>query len=366
MKTRSAVLCLCWLVWSLFTFQLRAQSHKAKAKKDTTKKATPTSLFKATDLSSLTLIADYSAILKDRDDKPISHPATLAFADVHHSPFQVPIKVIVRGNFRRSVQHCKFPPLLLDFAKSKTKQTLFQRRDKLKLVTHCQQEEYVVREYMVYKIYNLLSDYSFRARLMKVTYQDANGKRSIETKHAFLLEDEESLAHRQKATLYEQKQLTMSLLDSVQMATVAVFEYMIGNTDWSVPYLHNIRLLAKKKRSAPIPVPYDFDHAGIVEAGYALPAQQLEIQSVRERLYRGYRYSDEVFARVFKKFRKHKAKIYALYQNQPGLSPTYIKRTLKYLDEFYRIIDKPSLAKASIFDKGEKNASGGVVIKGLK
>ena len=128
------------------------------------------------------------------------------------------------------------------------------------------------------------------------------------------------------------------------MATVAVFEYMIGNTDWSVPYLHNIRLFDNGQAGS-LPVPYDFDYSGIVEASYAIPPEQLGIQSVRERLYRGPVYSAALFQRVFDKFNDIKPQFYALYQNNNRLDKSYVKRTLKYLDEFYALINKPATAR---------------------
>jgi hypothetical protein len=359
------ILAVCYWLGLIFS-SIQAQAQAPTTKKVSTKVPSK-SLFNADEVVSLTLVADLSSLLKNRSSQtPVSYKAAFSYVDGTRNSLELPVKVMVRGNFRRDAKNCRFPPLLLDFPKTKTVNTPFARHAKLKLVTHCQTEEYVVREYLVYKLYNLLTDFSFRARLAKVTYQDSTGKRDTETKYGFLLEDENSVARRNKATPYPSaNKLNMARADTVQMATVAVFEYLIGNTDWSVPFRHNIRLLSNPKRRAPMPVPYDFDHSGIVEAPYALPAEQLEIQSVRQRLYRGYGYPQPVFDRVFKKFRKHKTAIYALYQNQTALPPAYMKRTLKYLDEFYEVIDSPRLVKRLFMDQGHQNATGGVVIKGL-
>ncbi|MDB5243631.1 MAG: hypothetical protein JWP57_4256, partial [Spirosoma sp.] len=177
---------------------------------------------------------------------------------------------------------------------------------------------------------------------------------------AFLLEDESDVAKRNRAKVSNQKQITMRYTDSLRTATVAVFEYMIGNTDWSVPYLHNIRLF-DTGGSRLQPVPYDFDHAGIVEASYARPAEQLGIQSVRQRLYRGIPYPVAMFQQVFDQFNKLKPQFYALYTNETRLSPAYVKRTLKYLDDFYATINKPASVRSE-FLKGDQS---GIVIKGL-
>jgi hypothetical protein len=149
------------------------------------------------------------------------------------------------------------------------------------------------------------------------------------------------------------------------MATLSVFEFMIGNTDWSVPFLHNIKLFSNGV-SIPIPVPYDFDHSGIVATKYAMPSEGLPIATVRQRLYRGIAYPLPIFERVFDKFRTLRPQIYALYENNPKLQPNYIKKTVKYLDEFYEIINNPKTVKREFTDVGLGNQAGGVVIKGLK
>ena len=327
-------------------------------KRTTANKATI--LFDNDAVVAFTLTANLRALARDRGDLPVEHAAVLLYTDSKGID-TLPLTLKVRGNFRRSKANCAFPPLLMDFPKKKTKNTLFAKQNKLKLVTHCQNDEWVVREYLVYKLYNLLTDLSFRARLARVTYADSLGKRPAETHWGFLLEDDSEVAKRNRVKVSTLKQSTMAYADSLSMATVAVFEYMIGNTDWSVPYLHNIRLFDDGQAGS-LPVPYDFDYSGIVEASYAIPPEQLGIQSVRERLYRGPVYSVALFQRVFDKFNNIKPQFYALYQNNNRLDKSYVKRTLKYLDEFYALINKPATARLS-FSEDAKN---GVVVKGLK
>ena len=320
-------------------------------------------LFKNEDIIQLKIITNLKALQKDRGDKPINHWGKLLYARKKKGYITIPIKLKVRGNFRRLTTNCIFPPLLLDLPKKKDKNSIFERQNRLKLVTHCQNEEYIFQEYLVYRMYNLLTDYSFRARLAQVTYEDSAGKKEAQTRYAFLLEDDDDMSKRNQAKNYNIKQTPMTYVDSLQMATVAVFEYLIGNTDWSVPFLHNIKLIAKKGGKSPIPVPYDFDHSGIVEAKYARPAEQLDLASVRERLYRGITYSPELLQQVFERFRKAKPEMYALYQNNPKLNPGYVKRTLRYLDDFFETIDNPKEVKRVFVYGGGKKAN--VVIKGL-
>lgn len=317
-------------------------------------------LFKKDEVLSFTLTTNFKPLLRDRlNKKPPYRWAKISYDRKKKSRVAFKIRVKVRGNFRRSTANCNFPPLLLNIPNKKDKNTVFERQNLLKLVTHCQNEEYVIQEYLVYQMYNLLTDNSFQARLARVTYEDSAGKRNTETRPAFLLEDETFLAKRIGAQNIYRKQVAAYLIDSVSMATVAVFEYMIGNTDWSVPFLHNIKLLSQNDRL--IAVPYDFDHSGIVEAKYARPAEELNLESVRQRLYRGLTYPPAVFQQVFDNFRRAKPQIYALYEGNPQLSESYIKRTIRYLDAFYKTIDDPKSLK-NIFTS---TASPPVVIKGL-
>jgi hypothetical protein len=322
-------------------------------------------LFKKDEMLELKLTTNFKPLMKDRAlAKPPYHWAKLEYDTKKKGTVTLKIRIKVRGNFRKSPANCAFPPLLLNIPNKKDKNTIFEHQNLLKLITHCRNEDYVFQEYLVYKVYNTLSDYSFKARLAKVTYQDSAGKRETETRYAFLLEDEHFLANRNKTKNINLKQLPNSGIDSVNMAMVSVFEYMIGNTDWSVPFLHNIKLMGKPN-GMPHAVPYDFDHSGIVEAKYARPAEILDIHSVRQRLYRGITYSPAVFKEVFDTFKNKKSEIYAIYQQNSQLKADYIERTIKYLDDFYKIIDDPKSLKNVFVLGGGKATTGNVIIKGL-
>ncbi len=290
--------------------------QKAVRRKAVPQKAGP--LFTTDAVLSFTLTAPFRTVLRDRGDTPSVHSARLTSPDSaggQPAP-ALPVKLSVRGNFRRKAANCAFPPLLIDVPKAKSRNTVFAQQNRLKLVTHCRDDDHVLREYQLYKLYNLLTDFSFRARLARVTYVDSAGKRPPETKWAFLLEDDGAMARRNRAVLNNRPQTNMGYVDSTGMATVAVFAYMIGNTDWSVPFLHNIKLIVSPAHALPVPVPYDFDYSGIMETGYALPPPSLGIQSVRERLYRGPAYPMGVFERVIARFNALTPQIYSLNQTE--------------------------------------------------
>lgn len=301
-------------------------------------------LFQKKEVLQINIVTNLRALLKDKKDNTAYYSANLSYSDEQNETMTLPIKLKQRGNFRRTSGTCDFPPLLLNFPKKKVKNTLFDNQDKLKLVTQCLTEDLVFHEYLIYEIYNLLTDLSFKARLVQVKYIDSLNKRKPMTQYGFFIENELDVAKRNMVNNSNHKNLIMAQMDSVTMATVAMFEYLIGNSDWSVPALHNIKLFTQPDKMF-LPMPYDFDHAGIVDAIYAFPPPQLEISSVRERLYRGLNYPPEVFQQVFDKFNSLKPKIYAIYAGNPLLDVRYIKQTLKYLDDFYQDINDPKAIK---------------------
>jgi hypothetical protein len=324
-------------------------------------------LFKSDDTLNFTVFANLKPLIKDRGDTPNNHWGIVKYSDSTGKQVELPIKIKVRGNFRRMAANCSFPPFLLDFDKKKKEKSIFKQQNKLKLVTHCLKNDYIMQEYLVYKIYNLITENSFKARIAHVTYLDSASKRDTETRLAFLIEDDDDLAKRIKAKAYKKVRLRHNQVDSLQMATVSVFEYLIGNTDWSVPFRHNIKLYYKEGQM-PTPIPYDFDHSGIVNASYATPAPELEqITSVKQRLYRGFAYSPSIFKSVFDNFKNVKTDIYKLYTGNKSFEPSYIKYVTKYLDDFYKIIDNKRDVENYIVGQGLKNMeAGGVQIKGYK
>ncbi len=229
--------------------------------------------------------------------------------------------------------------------------------DKMKVVVECKAsgiyQQYLMREYAVYKIYNILTDYSLRVRLMRVLYIDTNGKYKPDTRYAFLIEDIAELSKRTGSSEVTLKNLAPSSLDTDPIDIMVVFQYLIGNTDFSVPGMHNMKLVKSNDPLKPlaIPVAYDFDYCGLVYASYAVPAEQLSIESVRERLFWGHCRTEAEFQKTFELFRKKKDEIYALYENTELLEPSYVKSTMRYLDDFYFNINTPRMVKREFLNQ---------------
>lgn len=292
----------------------------------------------------------------------------LAYSDTKGGKIEIPLKVRQRGNFRRIKANCSFPPLLLNFTKESTTNTIFKGQDKIKLVMPCRDEDLVLHEYYTYKLYNLVSPKSFKVRLVEVVLEDP----ALKTKekapfYGFLLEEEDQMAKRNNMVGVDHMLLRPEMMQREDFLNMTVFNYLIGNTDWSVQYRQNIKLIAKDTVSLPVTVPYDFDHAGIVRAPYAHPAEELKLRSTLHRRYRGFCMEDmKAFETVIAKYDNIKKEIYHVYSSSTLLEEKYVQKTIKYLDEFYATLQDRDKLKKEFQYPCQKNSTGNVVIKGLK
>ena len=323
-------------------------------------------LFDSEEVLEFTLRGDLRTAFKDRGDDPQYHPATVRYND-GQGQVDIPVRIKTRGNSRKNLSNCTYPPVFLNFAKKNTpKSSVFRKQDKTKLVTPCQGDNFVIHEYLVYKVYQLVNPHNFKARLVKVTYEDTVRNKSSDPLYGILLEEAEQMAKRYDTKLIEFDRTDPKMLDKKTFLRIAVFQYLVANTDWGVEYEQNIKFILGENESIPTPVPYDFDRAGIVRAPYAKPAPELKLSSTKERRYRGYciKNMDE-FAEVFAYFNELKDEIYAIYDGNPLLHERYIKNTLKYLDDFYEVINNPKKAKLAFTYPCDPNGTGNVIIKGL-
>lgn len=252
-----------------------------------------------------------------------------------------------RGHSRREV--CDFPPLKLDFKKNQVPGTLFDGQNKIKLVTHCKRSKafsrYLQQEYAIYKAYASLTDAAFRVRMLDITYRDSAGKRKDIITQAFLIESDRELATRLGLREVTRATVPPGLFDPGSVTTLALFQLLIGNTDWAIvkgrgegACCHNGLLLESPKGL--IVVPYDFDQAGLINAQYALPAQGLGIRSVRQRRYRGLCVRGDVLQTSIKHLQQRRDAITDFFPPQ-GPYKSANQRARKYIDAFYTLLDDP-------------------------
>lgn len=202
-----------------------------------------------------------------------------------------PVRIKARGIFRRD--NCTFPPFWLNIRYSGIESDNLKGINKMKMVIRCRKSEhheyYILREYMVYKIYNLITPYSFRVRLVKLKFVDTGKDNEATEDWAFLIEPADHMTKRLNGVFIKSDRLSIRTVNRDMMDMVALFQYMIGNGDFSVTGQHNLKIMTVKDQAVPgfVPVPYDFDFTGLVNAEYASPRESLGIKTVRERYFLG-------------------------------------------------------------------------------
>jgi hypothetical protein len=299
----------------------------------------------------VTLTANIGKLRGDKNANPPWRPATLSYKGPDGSAVTVPLRARTRGIWR--LKTCEFPPLRLNFASETSKGSIFNKLDKPKLVSYCQDrdgyEQYILQEFQLYRIYHLLTPVSHNARLLKLTYADSVDGKVRARRYGFVIEEPNAMAARLGGKILEQKGATADDLEPFQNTLMGVFQYMIGNTDFSVSGLHNVELFFNAEGNV-LPVAYDFDFAGAVNARYAAPDEKLGLPNVRQRRFRGYCNDAESYAKVFALFKEKKPEIYALYTDEIGklMDQGTVKETLRYFDEFYETINDPRMARRSI------------------
>lgn len=307
-------------------------------------------LFATDEVLELTLDTNLETLLHDVGEERDEHPATLSYQASDNTTTTVPLKVQTRGRYRRHPDHCDFPPLWLNFPKKRVAQTLFAGQDKIKLVTHCRSgeavyEQYLFQEYLIYRIYNLLTEKSFRVRLLRMTYIDANGQRDPLTRHAFLIEDVDLMAARNQAVEHDRQDVPPEELDYEQMTLFYLFQYLISNIDWDVPMLQNLKLIEPEQDGPLVAVPYDFDLVGLIKPSYADKAPPLGLSALRNQLFTDFCRRENELRPTLAHFNTHKAAIYGLYASFPLLQQAHVRRVRQRLDKFYRTINEPRLAE---------------------
>ena len=286
--------------------------------------------------------------------KPEYFPATFS-CKMGDSTITEQIRVIARGHIRKEI--CYLPPVKLNFHNNTSPK--FYPLNSLKMVCTCYEnsngDQLLLREYLVYKMYNLITDKSFRVRLLNLSYEDESKKKPY-VGHAFLIESDKAMAKRNECTALKSTRSHAEYTNRNQMTIVAIFQYMIGNTDFGISVNHNIILIqpAKDSTARPIVVPYDFDYAGIVDAYYAVPNEGLDIENVRQRLYRGYARTEEELNEAIAIFNKQKEKLYSLVNNFDLVTEKNRKNIIEYLDGFYKTINNSSLVKTLFIQQARK------------
>jgi hypothetical protein len=301
-----------------------------------------TGLFDSDSMLEVALKFDITEYKKRKDDSTYMD-AWLSTA-VNGDTITRKIKLRARGEFRR--KFCDMPPIMLNLDMDDSIQGYFRNINKLKMVTVCPagNQEYLLKEYLTYKLYSVLTDVSYKVRLLKVNYINSNKQNKGTSDFAFVIEPDDLLAKRTEAVEVTTANLTQKNVKPEMMDRMAVFNYMIGNTDWSVPIGHNTKLFAQYYSERPdlaAVVPFDFDFSGIVNTDYAAPFHTLSLGSVRERKYLGMCRDKETFLKVLSEFNSKKREFYKVISEFSLLDERSKNDMIYYLDTFYEDLIKP-------------------------
>ncbi|MBP6513778.1 MAG: hypothetical protein KA224_01265 [Steroidobacteraceae bacterium] len=270
------------------------------------------------------------------------------------------IKVRARGNTRLDL--CDFPPLRLEFDPAQTAGTPFAGEKHLKLVTHCRPgnryADYVRLEQRIYRAYGLITPASFKTRALAVTYVDSVERMVPVAAPAFLMEDGDDMAGRIGMREARMSVLNPADVDPVQTGLMELFQFMIGNTDWSAyapkdgskECCHNGHVLRPVRDGGKfVVVPFDFDYAGLIDAEYAAVSRAAGVRRVRQRIYRGLcAHNDQVPASI-RRFQEVRPQLEALFEGG-GIGKVASHRALVYVQEFYGIIGDATEVQRWIYD----------------
>lgn len=298
-------------------------------------------LFESDELLELSLRFDIKSFIKNKYSEEYL-PALLTCYINETDSVNTTVAIKSRGKTRLDI--CSFPPIRINFKKSDTPDDEFRNIDKIKIVTHCEpgNQIYTLKEYLIYKLYNVLTDYSYRVRLARINYISTSGKGKKLTEYAFFIEPTANLCQRLNSVEVQKVKVTQKNIRPEVMDRMALFNYMIGNTDWSVPIYHNVTILSQglaENNNLGIVLPYDFDYSGLINADYAIPYEGLNLTSVLERRYLGVCRNPDRFYPALKEFSDKKEEMMKVINDFPYLKAYVKKEMIRYLGGFFNNFD---------------------------
>lgn len=340
--------CMVWLVVFATTFYLSAQTTSYQSIFQELQRYDPLII---------TLETDLSAIQDEPDSIAHWHPGILFVMQADTIAHRYNVGVKARGNMRR--KYCEFPPLKLRFNPETPGDTL-KDSDDLKLVYACNEngesKDLVIREALMYRLYNQLTDQSFRIKTAQVSVKNTGKRQRTTERPAFFIESTDEVAERLNMIPYNPRVVSSRSIDSAAYDRMAIFQFMIGNTDWSLRSKHNIKMF-KPEEGLPVAIPYDFDYAGAVDASYAVPHERVPIKNVRERYYLGRCRNIDVMQQNLVEFRLKKAAVVSQCDTMPELSKNDSRAVRQYLESFFELINYPNQVQKNMVDicEGQKN-----------
>ncbi|MHA7871128.1 MAG: hypothetical protein ACX939_02140 [Hyphococcus sp.] len=320
----------------------------------------PKPLFQDDSMLKLRIEAPFRDLVRKAATSTDPYPATLTVEGAALE--QLAIELAARGNSRRNRNLCNFPPLRVIFGEKPGDASLFDGQKRLKLVTHCKNsntfQQYYLLEYTAYKLLNVITPESLKVRLAEIDYVDTDNGKTIATRIGFFIEDTDDAAKRTGMVEIDLPDIDVDQLDAAAAGQYALFQYMIGNLDWSMhngpdgdDCCHNTKLMGADKTATSgfIPVPYDFDYSGLVNTPYAAPPESVRVRSVRTRRYRGFCRHNADARNALQRIKRERESFYEAIAAVPGLSERSKNSAAGYLDAFFDDIETDEDVEKRLF-----------------
>ncbi|MGI9203475.1 MAG: hypothetical protein ACR2Q3_05675 [Woeseiaceae bacterium] len=314
-------------------------------------------LFDSHETLQVTIEGPLTTLQKERSDEDYLD-GQFSYTDEVGEVQSFDLKIRARGRYRRQKKTCSFPPVRLNFRTGQVEGSLLDGQDKLKLVTHCKSrdshQQYVLREYLAYRILQTLTEKSFSARLLKITYVDSESDKDPINKYGFVIEDADDIGKRISLKEMDVKALSYNDLDAGFTNLINIYQYLIGNTDFSLirgpdddNCCHNsVPFSAGGEITS---IPYDLDFSGLVNAPYAEPHPRFKLRSVLVRKYRGQCSNNERLPETLSFIQSKRAEIYGLVDDLADLDKRSRKQVIGYLDSFFKdVSDEKTVQKKLI------------------
>ncbi len=320
----------------------------------------PDPLFQSDEILDVRIVAPISTLVSKR---PIDEelPGTFQYTNSAGEAVEFDIKLRTRGKFRRDKDNCRFPPLRLNFGKSQTKGTLFHKQNKVKLVTHCQNSskyaQVLLREYIAYRLLNVMTDASFKVRLLRITYVENERQRNDDIRYGFIIEHKDRLAKRIDKPVLEILSIRPRSLNPEYANTISLYHYLIGNTDFSSvkgpkgeACCHNHVLFANEGEAV-WSIPYDFDQAGLVDAPHAAPSQNFRIRTVKQRLYRGRCIHNDYVSATIANYQSKREELLQVIDELQVADNRTTKSMTSYVEKFFKTLESEKRINSSLIKK---------------
>jgi hypothetical protein len=319
-------------------------------------------LFNSEQVLELSLSVDFDAMCRPNEVEDCEYaPATLMYETADGEERAIPVEIRVRGGWRARKNHCEVPPLFVRFAHEGIAATPFSGQELLPLTTHCKNlksrargaqpsrnyEQYVLKEYLGYRLYNMVTDRSLRVRLARITYQNPARPGDDRVRYAFFTEHFDDMAARLDTLRLREGSFDHESIDLRSFDEVALFNFMIGNTDFSVVRERNIVLIAATT-GRQYPVPYDLDMSGLVDAEYAGVSPRLDFRDPRQRYYLGFCHPQRNFESLFSDFQHAEKNIMDVVGDTPGMDRESRKASRRYLQQFFDLLESHEKSQRDI------------------